>query len=852
MKKRILQIVLSLTGLLLFLKALSVLFTELRAVHFHHLIAQLQDFSWLRLAGAAVLTLLNYLALGGYEWLALRYARHPVRYRQLFSASLVANALGSTFNAAGLSSSAARYRFYTAWGLTAVQTAKVIVFYSVTFVIGLCGITSAALFLHPELLSGSSLPGFLSSPYLPLFLAIPVPAYLILCSVFKNPVRMGHWEFRPPRIKIALTQMALAAFDWLLAAGVLFFLLEFPKGTPFLPFLSLFLLAQIAGLLSQIPAGLGVLEAVIVTTLSGKIPADSLVISLVFYRIIYYLLPLLAATVVLGIHEYRSANSQFKNAVAFAGSRIGRLAPDLIAFSVFSAGAILLFSGATPAEGSRLALLKDFLPLSVLEASHFLGSLSGVALLFLARGLQRRLDGAYLLTLSLLGFGIFFSLLKGIDYEEALVLLLMFSALLPCRRYFHRKASLIAERFTISWTFSILTVLSASVWLGFFAFKHVNYSDDLWWQFSFHGDAPRFLRALVGIFIFALFFALAHLIQVVRPQSHPVTHEDLEKARPIVLQSTNTLSYLALLGDKNLLFNAGRTAFIMYGVQDRSFVSYGNPVGPETEWFELVLAFRNLADCYAGRPVFYQIHTGNLPLYLDAGLTLAKIGEEGRVPLECFSLEGNQRKSLRQTVSRLEKEGATFEILETTAVPAFMDCLRGISDAWLKHKNTKEKGFSLGYFAPEYLKNFPMALVRFNGEIAAFANILASAEKEELSVDLMRYDADKAPQGVMDFLFANLMLWGANQGYQWFDLGMAPLAGLESHAFAPLWNRLGALIATHGEHFYNFQGLKDYKEKFIPVWRPKYIALPGGFSLPRILADIAVLNSGSLKGIFSK
>ena len=98
------------------------------------------------------------------------------------------------------------------------------------------------------------------------------------------------------------------------------------------------------------------------------------------------------------------------------------LVPQIFAFTTFVGGAILLFSGSTPAISWRLTWLETFLPLQVIEISHFLGSLVGVALLLLARSLQRRVDAAYILTLSMLGAGIVLSLLKGFDYEEAIVL----------------------------------------------------------------------------------------------------------------------------------------------------------------------------------------------------------------------------------------------------------------------------------------------------------------------------------------------------------------------------------------------------------------------------------------------
>jgi phosphatidylglycerol lysyltransferase len=101
----------------------------------------------------------------------------------------------------------------------------------------------------------------------------------------------------------------------------------------------------------------------------------------------------------------------------------------------------------------------------------------------------------------------------------------------------------------------------------------------------------------------------------------------------------------------------------------------------------------------------------------------------------------------------------------------------------------------------------------------------------------------------MDFLFLELMLWGAAQGYHWFNLGMAPLSGLGSDKLAPLWERAGALVFRYGDQFYNFEGLRKYKAKFDPVWTPRYLACPGGLALPVILADIAALVAGGAGGL---
>lgn len=152
---------------------------------------------------------------------------------------------------------------------------------------------------------------------------------------------------------------------------------------------------------------------------------------------------------------------------------------------------------------------------------------------------------------------------------------------------------------------------------------------------------------------------------------------------------------------------------------------------------------------------------------------------------------------------------------------------------------------------PAYIARCPVAVVQKGDEIVAFANMWSAAGNEELSIDLMRH-LPSCPETIMDYLFAKIMLWGAGEGYQWFNLGMAPLSGLDENALAPFWSKAGTLVFRHGEHFYNFQGLRQYKEKFTPEWHPKYLACRGGLALPRILANLTALISGGLSGIVTK
>jgi phosphatidylglycerol lysyltransferase len=230
---------------------------------------------------------------------------------------------------------------------------------------------------------------------------------------------------------------------------------------------------------------------------------------------------------------------------------------------------------------------------------------------------------------------------------------------------------------------------------------------------------------------------------------------------------------------------------------------------------------------------------------------VVKLGEEARVPLSGFSLEGPDRRNLRRVWRKAVDEGCAFEVACGDAVVPLIPELRRVSDEWLASKATREKGFSLGFFDEAYLRRFPVGIVRRAGRVVAFANVWPSGQGEELEVDLMRF-CDDAPPGIMRYLLAEFMLWGRDREYRWFNLGMSPLSGLRKSAFGPFWFQIARTLYGYGERFYNFQGIRSFKDWFYPVWQPRYLVSPGGAARPIAVANIAALIAGGYEGVLRK
>ncbi|MFN8640846.1 MAG: lysylphosphatidylglycerol synthase domain-containing protein [Candidatus Binatia bacterium] len=594
--------------LVLLAAAAFLLHRELSAYHYEDVRRAVRALTARQIEIALALTALSYLILTTYDALALRYLERPLSYRRTALASFLGYAFAHNFGFSVLGGAAPRYRLYASWGLPPGEIGLLIGFTAATFWVGVCVVTGTALVLDPTTLAGrigvSATLGRAAGAGLLAVVALAV----IVPLLWRRPLTLRGWSVPPPRPGIAVLQVLVGAVDWLVAAAVLFVLMPAGPSLSFAHFAALFVVAQVAGVSSHVPGGLGVFETVILLALAPHGHSAALVGALLVYRLIYYVLPLVVATLLLVAYEVRQRRARLVAAGAVAGRWVSEMALQVLAVAIFASGALLLVSGAGRRHATRLDLLRDWLPVSVLEASHFLASLAGLGLILLASGLQRRLDAAYHLAVALLSAGAVLALLKGFDYEESLVLLAMLAVLVPCRAEFNRHASLIGERFTLGWGVAVTVALGVACWFGFFVHKHTEYSRELWWEFSLFGDAPRFLRASVGVAGAALVLAVWHLLRPTRPRAEAPDAASLAAARTVIAASPVASAHLALLGDKSFLFDEEHTAFIMYAVSGRSCVAMGRSGGtagrPTRAGLELRRALRparRLAGLLRGR-----------------------------------------------------------------------------------------------------------------------------------------------------------------------------------------------------------------------------------------------------------
>ncbi|WOI57987.1 bifunctional lysylphosphatidylglycerol flippase/synthetase MprF [Palleronia sp. LCG004] len=805
---------------------------------------EIGDLSSGAIALAFLSTGLSFLAISQIDAAAVRALGLDMPWKVASATGAAAVAVANMLGFAIVTGMSVRYRVYAAYGIDVARLSSVFGATWLSYFLAIATVVAILLLGWPAIWFGAS--GIGTDPLLGVATLLIIGA--VIGWLWRGPraLRLREWEFRLPSGRMTLVLAALSAIDLVTAAAVIWVLLPADLGVGPAQVFVVFLAAISLGTASHAPGGIGVFEATMIAGLGAGGRADVLA-ALVLYRVIYYLVPFLCA--VLGLAAvWGGARRESAGRIAGRGYRLALpIVPPLAAAMATLGGIVLLVSGSLPAVRWRISTLGDLLPLGVIEASHLIGSVVGVLLLVLARGLWRRLHRAWAAVTALLILGAVLSLAKGLDWEEALILLSLAGAMALFRPAFYRRGAG-SLRLTARWLVSLVVLLGVVLWIGLFAYSNVDYRDALWWEVALSGDASRYLRASL---VAAVTLGCVAFAQLVWRDTRRIVPEPIPDAvRRLVAESPVAEPNIDLLGDKAFLVDPEGRAFLAYADTGRALISKGDPVGDREAGRALLWQLREQADRMGRLCAFYAVSPDWLPAYIDLGLDILKIGELARVDLSGFGLEGKARKDLRYYIGRAKREGFDFEIVPRDRVPAEMEALRAVSEAWRRDKPGGEKGFTMGRFDPEYLSNFDHAVFRDRetGRIAAFANIMRGAEGEEVSVDLMRYDPEA--KGVsMDALFGELMLWAKAEGYRWFSLGSVPFAGLEARPLAPLWARLGGFVYTHGERIYGFEGLHGFKTKFDPVWTGNYLAAPGGISAARILYDVNVLVSGGIRGL---
>lgn len=605
-------------------------------------------------------------------------------------------------------------------------------------------------------------------------------------------------------------------------------------------------------IVSPTPQGIGVVEGVmaLVFTSLNVSPVVATTVALSFRGLTFWL-PLLLGFLIL--HQVKTFS---------AGERAVSEAWNVRLVAILTAlmGIINVLSAITPALMERVLILESYVPLFVRHGSRLTAALAGFALLVLSVGLWRRKRVAWLATLCVLLVSGVSHMVKGLDYEEALLAGALAIWLLMLRHHFHARSDtpsmqqglrVLLAAFCFTLGYGVLGFYLLDRHYGaFFSFDDaLRQTVVMFTQFYNPGLEPvtgfgRYFAS--SIYVVAAATCAYAAWMLLRPVfvRQLQTPDQRSRAQAIVeTYGRSSLARFVLFEDKAYYFSHGGSV-VAYAVKGRVAVALGDVIGPENDVLAAIQEFRAFCQHNDWLPCFYQTLPETVETYRAAGLDAICIGHEAIVELSSFSLQGRVNKSLRSSYNHLLKLGYRLEVHTPPMSEELMAELSEISDEWLTMVHSSEKRFSVGWFDDEYVRSSQVAAVHSpEGWIAAFANIVPEYCRNEAAVDLMRHLNDVEP-GTMEFLFVEMFEWARAQGYNTFNLGLCALAGVGETRGDPAIDRVMHFVYEHINQFYNFKGLHEFKNKFCPQWSPRYLVYPGLASLVEVWAAVVQVNSG--------
>jgi uncharacterized membrane protein YbhN (UPF0104 family) len=304
MTSRLLDRLVILATAVIFSIALAVLAREFAGVSPREVIDRLGALPARQMLAAAGLTAASYMLLAGYDFLALRYAGRRLHICDIMYASFTSFAFSNSIGVQFLTGGSIRYRIYSGFGLKPIEIGEIIVFCTLTYVLGVVTVGGLVALLNPAAIAALlHLPQELVSA-LGLILLAAAAAWLAAAAVWRKPMLFGCYRLRPPSLPLALAQVALASIDAVLAAAVIYVLLPAESGMTFWSFLDVYIIAATAATVSEVPSGLGVFES-IVTVMTAPASKAALLGALVAYRTVYFIAPLTAAVALFAAREFR-------------------------------------------------------------------------------------------------------------------------------------------------------------------------------------------------------------------------------------------------------------------------------------------------------------------------------------------------------------------------------------------------------------------------------------------------------------------------------------------------------------------------------------------------------------------
>lgn len=595
--------------------------------------------------------------------------------------------------------------------------------------------------------------------------------------------------------------------------------------------------------------GLGVVEVSVIYLLSRLgVPLPQAVGATILYRFVDVWLP-----VVFGVGVHARYQRSLRGMPAYLPALWTALSGVLTLVSVLPRTIRVRFVGLHHAHA--FGIVHGY------HVDHMITLVAGFLLLVLAVRLARRQHSAWVATLVLSSILTVMYLMRAVDGIGALISGTNIVLLLIYRGRFRIRSDIPSLRrglYVLVVSFSATYLYGVfSLWLATkaqfgreFSFAaSLRIARDIYIGFGNGGLAvvhPRGEWILDAMHVLGALAIVVSALAILQPiiWRRRVQRFETERARQLIERyGKSSLDRFKYWPDKHQFFTANNHGVVSYGLSGRVALVLGDPTARDEAAFDETLdEFLDFCDLNGWQPAFHQTSTEHLQAYRRRGFGTIMIGREAIVQLETFTLSGKSMGALRATRNRAQREGRRVEYVAPPLSGELVCEMKEISDEWLRLEGRRERTFTLGQFDPAYIRESPVLIVRSeNGRVEAFVNLIPDGAPGEITMDLMRHRSD-APNGSMDLLILALIDLGKEQGRSSMSLGMVPFVNPEINDLTAPMERAIARLARPMGRFFASENLFAYKNKFHPVWEPRYLVVRSVAQLPRATLALTRLS----------
>lgn len=591
-----------------------------------------------------------------------------------------------------------------------------------------------------------------------------------------------------------------------------------------------YIISVLLMVISPFLRGLGAVEVSLVFILEsyGYSTAQSLSVT-ILYRVFEFWLPM-----VFGLFAY-----------AWRGRQLFvRVFPALL---IFSLGLINIISVVTPPERPRLRLLRQFLPFEAINASNVLVLFIGLGLLITSAFMFKGLKNAWRLALGMAILSLLGNLTKALDYEESVFAALIIILLIISRKQYPVRSS---PRWIRTGILSVAIVFASVLIFGYFSFYFLavrHFGIDFTWRQSLYytmqifllgsGDsltpqthfAHQFILIIKSLGFISWGFLLFTLIKPFL-NVEEVKEGSIERAKELLAEYGNSpIDYFKIYRDKLLFFSEVHEAFVSYRIANGFAIVLEEPVCAEENKVEVLEEFEKACRKMGLRSAFYRVGENSIVWFDELRKKKVVIGQEAILDAVNFTLEGRDKKSLRNGLNAIQKKGFTAAIHLAPLSDQLVNRLEEVSEEWLTTYQKEEQVFSQGAFDSAEIKQQDVITISDGDKkVVAFLNIIPDYTPQGCTYDLIRKTRD-APGGCMDALIVKLVEYARERESQFINLGLVPMTGVGTpqNTAEQLIKFLGGRL----KRFRHFQGLRNFKEKYATSWENKYLVYESDYDL---------------------